>query len=78
MHHMHAVTTQAAVIKPVSDTVYPLGDVQVAGIEETFAWLTAGHHHSIRATFERVHQLQRIDPSGARHLYDSSMRSLGC
>ena len=75
---MHAVTTQAAVIQPVSDTVYSLGDVQVAGIDETLAWLTAGHHHGIGATFERVHQLQCVDPSGARYLYDSGMRSLGC
>tara|TARA_B100000686_G_C16681441_1_gene912184 strand:+ start:579 stop:1244 length:666 start_codon:yes stop_codon:yes gene_type:complete len=73
VHHMHAITTQTAVIEPVSDAIYPLGDVQVASVEKAFTRLTAGHHDSIGTAFKGMHQLQRVDTAGAGDLDNAGL-----
>ncbi len=61
MHHMDSVTLQTSSVEPIGNSFHPLGHVQIAGIEKTFARLTTCHHDGVCSAFKCVHQLKRIN-----------------
>ena len=57
---MDSVALQTTSVQPIGNSLHPLGHVQVAGIEKTFARLTACHHDGV-CSAAYVHQLERIN-----------------